>query len=141
MKVNAVFCVLSPAAATKGIGDIAVYIYNLKNLPYTVRIITKESIVIKIDSSNVTAQRGMNSKNPVLLTNQWFPEVQRFLVQLQDLLIRDCVYNFLNNFKYRSHQFYSIRDKCSCNNDTKKLECWFWSFDILPVCTCTYHSP
>lgn len=68
MKVNAVLCVLSPAAAAKGIGDIAVYIYNLKNLPYTIRIITKESIVIKIDQSNVTAQRGVDSRNPVLLT-------------------------------------------------------------------------
>ena len=33
IKVNAMFWVLSPAAAASGIGEIAVYIYILKNLP------------------------------------------------------------------------------------------------------------
>lgn len=59
---------LSPAAAASGIGEIAVYIYNLKNLPYTVKIITNDSIVMNIDPNSVTAHKGIDSKNPVLLT-------------------------------------------------------------------------
>lgn len=59
---------LSPAAAASGIGDIAVYMYSLKNLPYTVRIITKDKIVINIDPSKVTAHNGIDSRKPVLLT-------------------------------------------------------------------------
>lgn len=33
IKVNEMFCVVSPAEHDKGIGEIAVYIYSLKNLP------------------------------------------------------------------------------------------------------------
>ena len=62
------FCVLSPAAAASGIGEMAVYIYNLKNLPYTVKIITNDNIVINIDPNSVTAHKGIDSRNPVLLT-------------------------------------------------------------------------
>ena len=39
------FCVGSPANADNGIGDIAVYIYNLKNLPYTVKININDNTV------------------------------------------------------------------------------------------------
>ena len=59
---------LSPAAAARGIGEMAVYIYNLKNLPYTVKIITNDNIVINMDPNSVTAHKGIDSKNPVLLT-------------------------------------------------------------------------
>ena len=59
---------LSPAAAASGIGEMAVYIYNLKNLPYTVKIITNDSIVINIDPNSVTAHKGIDSRKPVLLT-------------------------------------------------------------------------
>ena len=59
---------LYPAAAASGIGEMAVYIYNLKNLPYTVKIITNDNIVINMDPNSVTAHKGIDSKNPVLLT-------------------------------------------------------------------------
>ena len=52
----------------KGIGDIAVYIYNLKNLPYTVKIKIKESTVTNNPPSKVTAHNGILSKNPQLFT-------------------------------------------------------------------------
>ena len=60
--------VTSPAKVEMGMGAMAVYIYNLKNLPYTVRIITNDNIVINIDPNSVTAHKGIDSKNPVLLT-------------------------------------------------------------------------
>lgn len=65
INVKAVFCVLSAAAS--GTGDIAVYMYSLKNLPYTVKIITKDNIVINIEPSKVTAHNGIDSRKPVLL--------------------------------------------------------------------------
>ena len=68
MKVNAVFCVDSPAVAASGIGEIAVYIYILKNRPYTVKIMMNESIVMNMDPRRVTAHRGIDSRKPVLFT-------------------------------------------------------------------------
>lgn len=53
-----------PAKVASGIGAIAVYIYSLKNLPYTVMMIMNDSIVMKSDPMMVTAQSGMLSKNP-----------------------------------------------------------------------------
>ncbi len=43
---------------------MAVYRYSLKNRPYTVIIITKDRTVIISPPINVTAHRGMDSKNP-----------------------------------------------------------------------------
>ena len=40
------------------------YIYSLKNRPYTVRIITKESTHTNRPPIRVTAHRGIDSKNP-----------------------------------------------------------------------------
>ena len=45
-KLFATFCVGSPATVESGIGAIAVYKYNLKNLPYTVKIMIKDKTVI-----------------------------------------------------------------------------------------------
>ena len=43
------------------------YIYNLKNLPYTVRIKMNDNTVTKSPPNNVTAHKGILSKNPHLL--------------------------------------------------------------------------
>ena len=48
----------------KEIGARAVYIYSLKNLPYTVIIIIKDNTVIKRPPISVTAHNGILSKNP-----------------------------------------------------------------------------
>ena len=58
------FSVGCPAKEDSGTGAMAVYIYILKNLPYTVNMIMKDSTVTKSDPMIVTAQRGMLSKNP-----------------------------------------------------------------------------
>ena len=62
MKLTPILCVGSPAKDDKGIGAIAVYIYSLKNLPYTVSIITKDSTHIKREPISVTAHNGIDSK-------------------------------------------------------------------------------
>ena len=54
----------SPAKADSGTGAMAVYRYSLKNRPYTVIIITKESTVISSPPISVTAHNGMDSKKP-----------------------------------------------------------------------------
>ena len=45
-------------------GAIAVYIYSLKNRPYTVKIIMKESTHTNRPPIKVTAHNGIDSKNP-----------------------------------------------------------------------------
>ena len=62
MKLIPILCVGSPAKDDRGIGAIAVYIYSLKNLPYTVSIITKDSIHINREPIKVTAHSGIDSK-------------------------------------------------------------------------------
>ena len=57
-------CVGYPAKVESGIGAIAVYMKILKNLPYTVRIMMKESTVINRLPISVIAQSGILSKNP-----------------------------------------------------------------------------
>ena len=44
------------------------YIYNLKNLPYTVRIKMNDNTVTKSPPNKVTVHKGILSKNPHLLT-------------------------------------------------------------------------
>lgn len=57
------FCVGSPAKVEKGIGARAVNIYILKNLPYTVNIKINDNTVINKLPINVTAHKGIDSKN------------------------------------------------------------------------------
>ena len=47
-------------------GASAVYIYSLKNLPYTVIIRIKDITVINRPPISVTAHNGIDSKNPQL---------------------------------------------------------------------------
>jgi len=54
----------SPAKEARGTGAIAVYKYSLKNLPYTDRIIMKESTVMNNPPMSVTAHSGMLAKKP-----------------------------------------------------------------------------
>ena len=54
----------SPAKVDNGMGAIAVYIYSLKNLPYTLIIIMKDITVINRPPISVTAQSGMLSQKP-----------------------------------------------------------------------------
>ena len=65
-KVLPTFEVGSPAKVESGIGDIAIYIYILKNLPYTVNIIMNDKTVINNPPINVTAHKGIDSKKPQL---------------------------------------------------------------------------
>jgi hypothetical protein len=60
-------CVGSPAKEARGTGAIAVYIYSLKNRPYTVIIMMKLSTVMNRPPSSVTAHKGIDAKKPVLL--------------------------------------------------------------------------
>ena len=63
-KLLPTFCVGSPANVESGIGAIAVYKYNLKNLPYTFIIIINDKTVITKPPINVTAHNGIDAKNP-----------------------------------------------------------------------------
>ena len=58
------FCVGSPAKLESGTGAIAVYIYILKNRPYTLKIITKLSTQMNNPPISVTAHKGILSKKP-----------------------------------------------------------------------------
>lgn len=49
-----------------GIGASAVYIYNLKNLPYTVIMSRNDITVMNKPPMSVTAQSGIDSKKPQL---------------------------------------------------------------------------
>ena len=60
------FCEGSPAKVESGTGARAVYIYSLKNLPYTVIIRIKDITVMNRPPMSVTAHRGMLSKKPQL---------------------------------------------------------------------------
>ena len=60
------FCVGSPAKVAMGMGAMAVYIYSLNILPYTVKIIINDKTVINRLPSSVTIQRGIESNNPTL---------------------------------------------------------------------------
>ena len=53
-----------PAKVASGIGAMAVYIYSLKNLQYTVMMMMNDIIVMKREPIMVTAHRGMLSKKP-----------------------------------------------------------------------------
>ena len=59
-------CVGSPANVANGTGDNAVYKYNLKNLPYNVRIIINDNTVMNNPPIKVTAHNGIDSKKPQL---------------------------------------------------------------------------
>ena len=52
-RILPIFWVCSPANDDNGIGSIAVYKYNLKNLPYTVNIIIKDNTVMTKPPINV----------------------------------------------------------------------------------------
>ena len=56
----------SPAKVERGTGARAVYIYSLKNLPYTVIIRIKDIMVINRPPISVTAHKGILSKKPQL---------------------------------------------------------------------------
>ena len=56
----------SPAKVESGIGASAVYIYNLKNLPYTVIMSRNDITVMNKPPMSVTAQSGIDSKKPQL---------------------------------------------------------------------------
>ena len=64
IKLLPTFCDGSPAKVERGIGASAVYIYSLKNRPYTVIIIMNDKTVINSPPISVTAHNGILSKKP-----------------------------------------------------------------------------
>ena len=64
MKLFPICSVGCPAKAASGTGAIAVYIYILKNLAYTLMIMMNDSTVMKRLPISVTAHSGILSKKP-----------------------------------------------------------------------------
>jgi hypothetical protein len=77
----------SPAKVEMGMGAMAVYIYSLNILPYTVRIMIKDSTVIRRLPSSVTIHKGMDSSIP---TDSIFSTISAGSSVTPPFVIPDC---------------------------------------------------